>query len=102
MTFWLYGEVITLHLDNSTTKDYLYNHGDTVSTFLSRLACKILNLVNIHGINLIPAYLPTHVNVEASCHREGWFQYDTFYLYLIWRWICWHPHIPINVSIITP
>ena len=35
------------------------------SPFLSRLACWILNLTNKHGITLILAYIPTHLNVEA-------------------------------------
>ena len=34
--------------------------------FLSRLACWILSLTNKHGITLLPAYIPTHLNVEAD------------------------------------
>ena len=79
MAFLLSSKVDTLHLDNSTVKAYLCNHGDTASTFLSRLACYILNLANVHGINLLPAYLPNHLNVEADYHREGWFQSGTFF-----------------------
>ena len=37
-----------------------------VSPFLSRLACQILSLTNKHGITLLPAYIPTHLNVEAD------------------------------------
>ena len=37
-----------------------------LSPFLSRLACWILSLTDKHGINLIPAYIPTHLNVEAD------------------------------------
>ena len=45
---------------------YLCNQGGTVSAFLSRLAYQILNLTDKHGITLIPAYIPTHLNVEAN------------------------------------
>ena len=34
--------------------------------FLSRLACWILRMTNKHGITLIPAYISTHLNVEAD------------------------------------
>ena len=63
MAFHLSGKVVALHLDNSTANAYRYNQGGTVSPFLSRLACWILNLTNKHGITLIPAYIPTHLNV---------------------------------------
>ena len=66
MAFHLSGKVVALHLDNSTAKAYLCNQGGTVSPFLSRLACQILSLTNKHGITLIPAYIPTHLNVEAD------------------------------------
>ena len=66
MAFCLSGKVVALHLDNSTAKAYLHNQGGTVSPFLSRLACQILSLTNKHGITLIPAYIPTHLNVEAG------------------------------------
>ena len=58
--------MVTLHLDNSTAKVYLCNQGGTVSPFLSRLAYLILSLTDKHGITLIPAYIPTHLNVEAD------------------------------------
>ena len=45
---------------------YLCNQGGTVSPFLSRLACQILCLTDKHGITLLPAYIPTHLNVEAD------------------------------------
>ena len=66
MAFHLSGNVVVLHLDNSTAKVYLCNQGGTVSPFLSRLACRILSLTNRHGITLLPAYIPTHLNVEAD------------------------------------
>ena len=66
MAIHLSGKVVALHLDNSTAKAYLCNHSGTVSPFLFRLACQILSLTNKHGITLIPAYIPTHLNVEAN------------------------------------
>ena len=66
MASHLSGKVVALHLDNSTAKAYLYNQGGTVSPFLSKLACHILGLTNKHGITLIPAYIPTHLNMEAN------------------------------------
>ena len=66
MAFHLSGKVVALHLDNSTVKTYLCNQGGTVSPFLSRLACQILSLTDKHGITLIPAYIPIHLNVEVD------------------------------------
>ena len=66
MAFHLSGKVVALHLDNSTAKAYFCNQGGTVSPFLSRLACQILSLTNKHGITLLPAYIPTHLNVEVD------------------------------------
>ena len=66
MAFCLSGKVVPLHLDNSMAKAYLCNQGDTVSPSLSRLACWILSLANKHGITLLPAYIPTHLNVEDA------------------------------------
>ena len=66
MAFHLSGKVVALHLDNSTAKAHLCNQGGILSPFLSRLACWILSLTNKHGINLVPAYIPTHLNVEAD------------------------------------
>ena len=66
MAFCLSGKVVALHLDNNTGKAYLCNQGGTVSPFLSRLFCQMLSLTDKHGITLIPAYLPTHLNVEAD------------------------------------
>ena len=37
-----------------------------MSPFHSRLAWWILHLTDKHGITLIPAYIPTHLNVEAD------------------------------------
>ena len=66
MAFHLSGKVVALHLDNSTAKAYLCNQGGTVPPFLSRLACQILSLTDKHGITLLPAYIPTHLNVKAD------------------------------------
>ena len=65
MVFWLSHKVVALHLDNSPAKAYLYNQGGTASVFLSRITSSILNLANKHGI-ILPAYIPTHLNVEAD------------------------------------
>ena len=43
-----------------------------VSPFLSRLACQILSLTNKHGITLLPAYIPIHLNVEADFLSQDW------------------------------
>ena len=72
MAFCLSGKVVALHLDNNTAKAYLCNQGGTVSLFLSRLACQIMSLTAKHGITLIPAYIPTHLNVEADYLSYDW------------------------------
>ena len=72
MAFHLSGKVVALHLANSTAKAYLCNQGGTVSPFLSRLACQILSLTDKHGITLLPAYIPTHLNVEADYLSQDW------------------------------
>ena len=66
MAFCLSGKEVALHLDNSTAKAYLCNQGGTVSPLPSRLACWILNLTDKHGITLLPAYIPTHLNLEPD------------------------------------
>ena len=71
MAFHISGKMVALHLDNSTAKAYLCNQGGTVSLFLSRLACQILSLTNKHSITLIPAYIPTHLNVEVDYLSQG-------------------------------
>ena len=68
MAFYLAGKVVALHLDNSTLKAYLCNKVGTVSHFLSRLAFCIWHMANKQGITLIPAYSPTHLNVEADLY----------------------------------
>ena len=72
MAFYLCGKVVAFHLDNSTSKAYLCNQGDILSPFLSRLACQILSLTGKHSITLIPAYIPTHLNVESDYLSWGW------------------------------
>ena len=66
MAFWLSHKLVILHLDNCTAKAYLCNQGGTVSPFLSRLACQILNQTEKYSISLIPANIPTHLNFEAN------------------------------------
>ena len=63
--------MVALYLVNITAKAYLCNLGSTASTFLSRLACHILNLADMHGITLIPAYIPTHLNVKTNYLSVG-------------------------------
>ena len=112
MAFCLSGKVVALHLDNSTAKAYLCNQGGTVSPFLSRLACQILSLTNKHGITLLPAYIPTHLNVEAdflsrdrllpgvalstSGGSSSILPFGAFQ-----RWTCWHLLVLLNASIIS-
>ena len=111
MIFPLSGKAVALHLHSITAKAYLCDEGATGSLIHFRLACCILNLANKNGITLTPAYIPTHHNVEADYHVEGWFPTGAFFLtqlrlHFIFgvsqRWIPWHPHILINVRIITP
>ena len=71
MLFCLSGKVVTLLLDNSTSKAYLCNEGGTVSPSLPRLACQILSLSGKHSITLIPAYNPTHLIVETNYLSQG-------------------------------
>ena len=49
-----------------------------MSPFLSRLACQILSLTDKHGITLLPACIPTYLNVKAD--------------FLSWDWLLpeWH------------
>ena len=62
-------------MDNNTAKAFLSSQGGTVSIFLSRLACHVLNLAD----TLIPAYIPTYLSVEADIYYgEGWFQNSIF------------------------
>ena len=115
IVFRLSGKVATLHLDNSTAKAYSCNQGGTPSTFFSKLACHILNLADMYGINLLPAYFPIHLNVITDYLSQGRlvselhllphiaeaiFQLLKFWNF--WRWICVHPYIPVKVRIITP
>ena len=65
MTYCLSGKVVALHLGNS-------NQGGTVSPFLSRLSCWRLSLTDKHSITPNPAYIPTHLNVEANYLSWGW------------------------------
>ena len=68
--FQLSGKVVALYLNNGTAKA-LCNQGGTAFS-LFRLACHILNLADKHGVTPIPAYIYTHLNVEAdylACRR---------------------------------
>ena len=112
MTFCLSDKAVALCLDNSTAKAYLCNKGGTVSPFLSRLACRIPALNDKHGITLIPAYIPTHLNMEADYLSWDWLLPEwqllpqrlmqPFAFGAFQRWTCWHLLVPLNGSIITP
>ena len=65
IAFHLSGKVVALLLDNSASKVNFCNQGGIVSLIPSRLSCCIFNVAIKHNINLIPAYKPTHLNVEA-------------------------------------
>ena len=111
MAFYLSGKVVALHLDNSTAQAYLCNQGGTVSPFLSRLACQILSLTDKHCITLLPAYIPTHLNMEADFLSQiSCFQSSTFSLRWLrqlfasgafQRWTCWYLLVLLNASIIS-
>ena len=76
--FKLSGKVVALLLHNTTLKAYLCNQGGTASPFLSRIAFCILNLADEHSI---PAFMPSHVNVEGTNYQQvGWFLSSTFFL----------------------
>ena len=102
----LSGKIVALQLDNSTAKAYLSNQGSIVLFFLSRLACHILILANKLGITSIPAYIPTHLNEEANCVSQGrlapeWYLLPHIAQAAFQGWICWFPHVPINVNFRT-
>ena len=60
--------MVALLLDNSAAKTCLCKQGGTSSPFLSGIACHIFNLANILGINLLPLYILTHLDMEADYH----------------------------------
>ena len=97
MAFLLSGKLVALHLDKSTAKAYLCDQDCAACTFLRDQPATFCSLANMHGINLLLAYLPiqsgTFFLIKLSQH---------FNLGVNKRWICWHPHMPINISIITP
>ena len=96
MAFHLSGKVVALHLDNSTAKAYQCNQGGTVSPILS--GCPILSLTDKYGITLIPAYIPTHLNVEADYLSHYWILPEwpllpqvaqaAFHLWALQTWTC--------------
>ena len=53
-------------MEKRTAKVYSCNQDGTVSVFLYREACHILNLDNKHGITLIPVYIPTLLSMDAN------------------------------------
>ena len=61
MAFQLSGNVVALHLDNSTPEASVCNHGDMVSTFISTVACHILDLADMHATILLAYVIPISV-----------------------------------------
>ena len=53
-------------MDSSPAKAHLCSQGGTSSLFLSGLSFHILKLADKHSITFIPAYIPTHLIVEAD------------------------------------
>ena len=111
MAFQLPCKVFALHLYNCTAKAYLCNQGDTVSPFLSRLACRTLCLTTKVSLLFKHSFLPISMWQLIICPREGCFWSGIFFLTLpklhfnfgvYQRWISWHPHVPSSVSSITP
>ena len=105
--FKLSGKVIALFLENSTAKSYLCNQDGIVSLFLSRLVPTFWIWLTSMVLLFISAYIPTHLNVVltitgkvGSCFLIQLWQHFNFGVNQ--RWIYWYPHIPINVSSITP
>ena len=73
IAFHLSCKLVAIHVDNNTAKAYLCNQDGTVSSVLSGLACCILPLAGQHGITLIPACIPIHINVEADyLSQDNW------------------------------
>ena len=82
------------------------------SFFLSILGCYILNLAAKHGNAPIPVYIPTKLCGRqlslsrkvgsrvalASLHSSGCLSS----LVVSLRWICWQPHVSINVNCTIP
>ena len=99
MVFQLSGKVVALYSDKSTAKSYLCNQGGTSFLFVYGLACHILNLADKNGINLIPAYICTHLNylpwgrLVPEWHLLPHIAQVAFHLWGVnQRWICWHPN----------
>ena len=89
----------------------MYSRWYSIS-FSFQAGCWILSLSDKYSINLVTAYIPTHLYVEANYLSWGQLLQE-WHLPLRWpkqllpfgvyqRWICWHPPMPLNVSIITP
>ena len=80
ISFQLSSKVVALHLGSSTAKAYSCDQGST-APLLSCLT-SLLHFASDgrHAITLIPAYIPSHLNVEAISFREGWFPSATCFL----------------------
>ena len=70
MAFCLSGKVVALHLDNSTAKGICVIK--MAQCLLIFPGWQILGLTYKQSITFIPAYIPTHLNVEADYLTQGW------------------------------
>ena len=112
LAFQLPGRVVVLHLDNSTVKAYLCNQGGTVSPFSLDWPARYWVWLTSIVVHLFQhTFLPISMWRLIICQRVSCFWNDIFFLKLpkclftfevYQRWICWHPPIPLNVSIIIP
>ena len=76
------------------------------SNHFPRLGCHIFSLANRHGITVIPACIPSDVNVEADYPSWVWLVPEWHLLlsiawaaFQIWHqlgWLCWDSHILIK------
>ena len=57
---------VSLFADNTTALAYLRNQGGTHSSLLNSVAQAILRLCEVHGIRLVPQFIPGHLNVLAN------------------------------------
>ena len=79
--------------------------------FLTSITSCLFNVTNKLDVTLIATYIPAHLDVEADYlmwvklvpewyllpHTVKWY----FNFGVMFWWICWYPHLSINVSITT-
>ena len=62
----LRGRLVAVHSDNSTALAYLWKQGGTRSSTLNAVAQELLRLCEFHSIQLLPQFIPGHLNVLAD------------------------------------